>query len=413
MSTPDQPDSPQLTRRQLRELRNTASTPIITPEQAAADAAAGAEPEVEPAPAPVAPLPRAAEPVELPDAPVAAEADEEQDGGPALTRRQVRDRERLRTASVPVIDAEGPGETPEAPSDQDDATEAVHDSSASEDGVAEGGAAEEDAAEEERSAAADSAHEQAPAGDDSDALEQADSDESVETASVEAEPADETEDVQAARETPDVDVVELEVIAVEGEAGDAEPAGDRGTDGAASAGSPEGDAADEQRAAVSPTFGAGLLAGEAVEIDLPPSFDQVLGRGGGGSASPATSNALILSQTPETGAFTAPVTATGEVLVTGTFLLPDTYGSTGSAPGTADGKDIDAVLVDGELPATSSPTPIAASSAISTIKAADDIIKPPAPEKGSRLMMVLAITAGVLAVALAGVLILAFATGVL
>ena len=34
MSTPDQPDTPQLTRRQLRELRNTASNPIITPEEA-------------------------------------------------------------------------------------------------------------------------------------------------------------------------------------------------------------------------------------------------------------------------------------------------------------------------------------------------------------------------------------------
>ncbi len=31
MSTPDQPETPQLTRRQLREMRNTASTPVITP----------------------------------------------------------------------------------------------------------------------------------------------------------------------------------------------------------------------------------------------------------------------------------------------------------------------------------------------------------------------------------------------
>ena len=38
MSTPDQPDTPQLTRRQLRELRNTASNPIITPEEAEAAA---------------------------------------------------------------------------------------------------------------------------------------------------------------------------------------------------------------------------------------------------------------------------------------------------------------------------------------------------------------------------------------
>ena len=108
----------------------------------------------------------------------------------------------------------------------------------------------------------------------------------------------------------------------------------------------------------------------------------------------------------------APVAATGEVLITGSFNLPEGLGSTGHAAGTADGKETDAVLVDGELPAHSSPTPIAASAAISTVKNGGDIIKPPTPEKGGRLMLTLAITAGVLALALVGVLILAFVTGV-
>ena len=48
---------------------------------------------------------------------------------------------------------------------------------------------------------------------------------------------------------------------------------------------------------------------------------------------------------------------------------------------------------------------------ISTIKSAEDIIKPPAPEKGSRLMLALVITAGALALALTGVLIVALVTG--
>ena len=100
------------------------------------------------------------------------------------------------------------------------------------------------------------------------------------------------------------------------------------------------------------------------------------------------------------------------MLITGTFNLPEGLGSTGHATGTADGKEVDAVLVDGEIPAHSSPTPIAASAAISTVKNAGEIIKPPTPEKGSKLMMTLAITAGVLALALVGVLILAFVTGV-
>lgn len=301
MSTPDQPDTPQLTRRQLREMRNTASTPVITP----ADAEKASQP-AEPTPPVVAPLPRAAEPVEVAEAPpAAADVDVE---APSFTRRAARRQERLRTASVPVAD-----ETP-APA-----------ATSSETGS---GARPEDVAP------ADAMAENAP------------------------EPAQ-----------------------------------------------------DEERPVVAPTFGSGLLAGESVEIDLPASFDQLLTRGSTATGALSAPNALILSQTPETGALVSPITGTGEVLITGTFSLPESFGSTGTMPGRTDNKETDAVLVDGELPASSSPTPIAASSAISTIKSAEDIIKPPAPEKGSRLMLALVITAGALALALTGVLIVALVTG--
>ena len=168
--------------------------------------------------------------------------------------------------------------------------------------------------------------------------------------------------------------------------------------------------AEADRAVVSPHLGAELLAGDAVQADLPPSFDQLISRSASGGL--GTGNALILSQTPSAPPLVAPVTATGEVLITGSYNLPEGLGSTGHANGTADGKEADAVLVDGELPAHSSPTPIAASAAISTVKNNGDIIQPPTPEKGGRLMLTLAITAGVLALALVGVLILAFVTGV-
>ncbi|WP_036320908.1 hypothetical protein [Microbacterium sp. B24] len=297
MSTPDQPDTPQLTRRQLREMRNTASTPVITP----ADAEKATQP-AEPTPPVVAPLPRAAEPVEVAEAPpAAADVDVE---APSFTRRAARRQERLRTASVPVAD-----ETP------------------------------------------------APAATSS-----------------EARPEDVTPADATAENAP-------------------EPA------------------QDEERPVVAPTFGSGLLAGESVEIDLPASFDQLLTRGSTATGALSAPNALILSQTPETGALVSPITGTGEVLITGTFSLPESFGSTGTMPGRTDNKETDAVLVDGELPASSSPTPIAASSAISTIKSAEDIIKPPAPEKGSRLMLALVITAGALALALTGVLIVALVTG--
>jgi len=354
MSTPEQPATPALTRKQLRDIRNTGATPIVTPD---ADLAATTEPvetgdsapeapaeqprvdhdepavasEQPAAPEGVsAPLPRAAVPAPVHDPP-GADASVDLGVSP-LTRRQARQQERIRTASVPVI-------TPEV--------------------------------------AAAHATDVAPEGESA-------------TPAVGAEPISPTVDaepVSPALDGPSDAVLEDEV--------------------------PESDVAPEpelERAIVNPQFGAELLAGEPIGAALPPSFDQLISRSVTGSI--GTGNALILSQTPSAPPLVAPVTATGEVLITGTFNLPEGLGSTGHAPGTADGKEVDAVLVDGELPAHSSPTPIAASAAISTVKNGGDIIKPPTPEKGGRLMLTLAITAGVLALALVGVLILAFVTGV-
>ena len=408
MSTPEKPESPQLTRRQLRELRNTASNTIITPEEAEAAAAASATA------APVAaPLPRAAEPVVVAEEPPAAEDVDLESR--ALTRRAARQQERLRTASVPVSD----GETDETAGEASvDGAAAVEDEQATVDASAEatgdGAAAVEDEVAVDDETPADE-----PADDEVVA-------EVVELEVVDVEPvaadveADESTDDAAAdvdAPVPDVDSDDAteaaEALAdAQTESPDVETllAGD--TDEAEAETEEVEDGDEERRAVVAPTFGSGLLAGDGVEIELPASFDQLLTRGSATTGSLAASNALILSQTPDTGSFSAPVAATGEVLITGTFNLPESFGSTGTSHGSSDGKEIDAVLVDGELPASSSPTPIAASSAISTIKSADDIIKPPAPEKGGRLMLALVITAGALALALTGALIVALVTGV-
>lgn len=403
MSTPDQPDTPQLTRRQLRELRNTASTPIITPEDIEQSQTA------EPAPAVVAPLPRAAEPIiaEVPAAAVDVDL-----GSPALTRRAKRQQERLRTASVPVVsegEAAAPAETvpEETPDDaaeaQDADAPAIDDAAATDEApvIEEAPAAEETINEEALAAEEPVVIDEVPAADAESATEPA-----VDAELVFDAPAESAVDDVAADEAdnahPDADA---------GPASDESPADDahalfRPKD--------EADGEDDretERPVVAPTFGSGLLSGEGVELELPASFDQLLGRGSTATGALSAPNALILSQTPETGSFTSPIASTGEVLITGTFSLPDSFGATGTMPGAADNKETDAVLVDGELPASSSPTPIAASSAISTIKSAEDIIKPPAPEKGSRLMLALVITAGALALALTGVLIVALVTG--
>ncbi|WP_425842048.1 hypothetical protein [Microbacterium sp. PA5] len=360
MSTPEEP--PQLTRRQLRELRNTASTPIVT------DAPTPSEP-------PATPLPRAAEPVVLAEPP-RAEPRTSAGGAPTLTRREVRQRERLRTASVPVITAEVLA-----------ATAAEAEARAAE---------EQDRIDDEMIV-------------DAELVEVPTEPETVEPEAAEpdtAEPeAAEPEAAEPEPSSPDV-VTEAEPVDAAPSEDEPEPA-----DASASQSAPEAEEEPERRV-IAPDFGSELLRGQPAEVEVPASFDQLLTRGSTATGALSMPNALILSQTPDGGGFTSPVTATGEVLITGTFALPDRYGSTGAVPGRSDGTDVDAVLIDGELPAASSPTPIAASAAISTIKSADEIIKPPAPEKGSRLMVVLAITAGVLAVALAGVLILAITTGV-
>ncbi|GAA1469394.1 hypothetical protein [Microbacterium thalassium] len=347
MNTPEQPASPPLTRKQLRELRNTGATPIVSavateepaePEAPAAEAAPAATP---PAVPPVPPLPRAASPAPIAEPPA---PDSSVDLGVApLTRRQARQQERIRTASVPVI-------TPEV-------------------------------------AAAHTAANAAPPASQAPAAEPAAPAVAPEQPfAVAEEPAPEappqTEPFTA------LGIGEPSEPIVQPQQPQPEPAGER---------------------TVNPRLGSALAASGAA-ADVPPSFDQLLSPSSSGSSS--TPNALILSQTPSAAPLSAPVTAAGDVIVTGTFNLPDGLGSTGHATGTADGKEVDAVLVDGEIPAHSSPTPIAASSAVSTSKAAGEVISPPTPEQGSRLMMVLAITAGVLALALVGVLILAFVTGV-
>ncbi|HEY5877036.1 MAG TPA: hypothetical protein VIT64_17125, partial [Ilumatobacteraceae bacterium] len=126
MSTPEQPATPALTRKQLRDIRNTGATPIISTdvprvEDAPVSDAPPAAPEpveepvevaeaveapeaVEPAPPHVAPLPRAAVPAVVHDLP-GADANVDLGVSP-LTRRQARQQERIRTASVPVITPE-------------------------------------------------------------------------------------------------------------------------------------------------------------------------------------------------------------------------------------------------------------------------------------------------------------------
>lgn len=454
MSTPDQPSQP-LTRRRLRELKMTGQTPVITPEDIAR---AAVQPEPE-APvdetAPAAEAPETAEtpeaepadadkPFALPETSVeypvlAAQADEPVDrpetakaeeaaafdraaqestapgtGGRPLTRREIREQERLRTAQiqvvlppvegVPAIPVQGPEERPaedatpepegeEVPQEAQLAaieTVVVGENETSvvyevvEVPFADEPRGDSEGAQDEEPVAADEVHELVyeEEADEQDRAEDPDGGD-VEA----AEPAHRADEEFADRAVETVFVVE-----------DA-PTG-------------EARAAEEEQQGAAPTFGQRLFAPEPRE-DQPESFEQILTHAADSSGSSTAGSTLILASDPSTIPLSAPITATGELIVTSSHTLPEGFGSRGHAQGAQDGKEVDVVLLDGELPLASSPMPLSASDAVSTSKSPSEVIRPPAPEKTHRLTLLLGITAGVLGIALIGVVVAAFTTGVL
>lgn len=398
MSTSDQQEQGPLTRKQLREIRLTGSTPVISSEEAAA--AAEAAP-------PVPPLPRAVEPVEVAPAPT-SNADEANGDAP-LTRRQARELEKVRTASVPVIADD------DAAEDSDDTESEQPADHAPEENPVESTAAiadDADAPAEIVSGVPDFTRNEEPGDDD-------DIDDEVAIAPVSASVAAdsvgevplEVADEQAEESAHDEDVASALGLVTEDADGSDEDADDVLADVDDADDDDDDDA--EVRPTVNPAFGEGLLA-DAPDPHAPfrPSFDELLTVGDSTGSQHSAPNALIFTPSPGEGSLSGPVASTGEILVTGSYELPQGMGSQGHALGTTDGKDVDAVLIDGELPPASSPTPIAASSAVSTIKPAGEVIRPPAPEKGNRLMITLAIVAGGLALAVGVVVIIAITTNV-
>ncbi|MDR6141869.1 hypothetical protein QE375_001423 [Microbacterium foliorum] len=380
MSTSDQQGHGPLTRKQLREIRLTGSTPVISVEEAAAAAAVAAPPVP---PKPEAPESTTVEPT-LPAGSGASDTEGETSHGPVgLTRRQVRERERAATGSVPV--------------DESDAPE---------------GSAPENAAEETQPVVpASEPKSETPASSASDDDDEDDDDTAVEglpapvSASTSVEATD--DDAQTAPEAGDTSaaVAELGIDADSADANDDVLADVAESD--------DVDIAEGERPTVNSAFGQELLTdGAETRKPFSPSFDELLTVGDSTGSQHLAPNTLIFNPSPGDGSLSGPVASTGEILVTGSYELPKGLGSQGHAHGTTDGKDVDAVLIDGELPPASSPTPIAASAAVSTIKPAGEVIRPPAPEKGNKLMLILAIVAGGLALALGVSLIVAFNSNV-
>lgn len=419
MSTSDQPAQGPLTRKQLRELRLTGSTPVITPDEAAAASAATPPAPAEPSAAEPAPAP------EQTESPEQTGSEGEDTGETRLTRRQVR--ERIRTASVPVVDGEQTGgeQTGTEPHTGTAPTESADEGAA-------GSAAPDEGPREDESVVtavpvfAPSEARDSSSDDDGEVDEEltvlpvsaaasVDSVGVVPLVPASVDPAEAPADDNANEPQDDEDpVAAVAALGIEVEtqpdADDDDTAEDdvlADVDEADDVVVPEG-----ERPTVNSAFGSGVL-GSDPEPQKPfaPSFDELL-TVGDSTGSHRAPNTLIFTPGPGEGSLSGPVASTGEILVTGSYELPKGLGSQGHAHGTTDGKDIDAVLIDGELPPASSPTPIAASSAISTIKPAGEVIRPPAPEKGNRLMIILAIVAGGLALAVGVAVVIAITTNV-
>ncbi|MBV0894785.1 hypothetical protein [Microbacterium sp. NC79] len=449
MTPSDQSADQQLTRRQLREIRMTGATPIVTAE-AAAEALAQSAPTPEPAenaetapaveqaaPQEVTPvvetpaepplhLPRAAEPIAETPAPIADAAVDL--GVRARTRRQARAQERIRTNSIPVLTPEAatppasedePPVTTQAPSE---ATPAATDSAPA---VSEAEPVVPDAAPAVSEAepvvpeAAPAVSEAEPVVPESEPVAEVEPVVPESAPAVpETEPAAEAEPVvsESAQAVPEAESVTMDAES----AADAEDAqsqwAPRAATGAASI--PMSDPAEASDSSLSAATTAAADEAPVVRADFgsemlsqAESFDDLLVRSSTSSGSAGSASMLILPVDVSLSPLTAPVTSTGQVILTGTFALPEGLGSQGHAPGVADGKDVDAVLIDGELAPQSSPTPIAATAAVSQAKTPVEMIRPPSPEKSSKLVVALAITAGLLSLAAIGFTIYVVTTG--
>jgi hypothetical protein len=144
-------------------------------------------------------------------------------------------------------------------------------------------------------------------------------------------------------------------------------------------------------------------------IDRAEPFDQLLSRGGMSHGVPTTTNALILPNLPDHGPIGNSVAQSGEVIVTGSIDLPRSYGATGVHPSQIDSSDVDR-LFDHVEDVGTGVAPVAATRAISTQGASRAMIAPPKKE-GMNVPLVLAVTAGVLALGVVATLVIGAVAG--
>ncbi len=143
--------------------------------------------------------------------------------------------------------------------------------------------------------------------------------------------------------------------------------------------------------------------------DRAEPFDQLLSRGAVSHGVPTTTNALILPNLPHHGTVGDSIAPTGDVIVTGSIDLPRSYGASGVHPSQIDSSDVDR-LFDQVEDGAGVGAPISATRAVSTQGAARAMMAPPKKE-GMNVPLVLAVTAGVLALGVVATLVIGAVAG--
>lgn len=144
-------------------------------------------------------------------------------------------------------------------------------------------------------------------------------------------------------------------------------------------------------------------------IERAEPFDQMLSRGGLSHGVPTTTNALILPSLPDHGPMGNPLASAGEIIATGSIDLPRSYGATGVHPSQIDSSDVDR-LFDRVEDVGTGVAPVSATRAISTQGAARAMMSAPKKE-GMNVPLVLAVTAGVLALGVVATLVIGAIAG--
>jgi hypothetical protein len=142
--------------------------------------------------------------------------------------------------------------------------------------------------------------------------------------------------------------------------------------------------------------------------DADASFDDLISSRTVGSTNSSQTSALVLPAVPSSMDMGTALDETGEVIITGSIDLPSSMGSNGAPAAGIESKDLDALLEVGETEQSGDDVaPVSASRAVSTGASNNALVAP--PKRGrANVPVVLAITAGVLAIGVVGLLLAAF-----